>query len=40
MVEGRLTSRVAAELPLEKIGMAHAMVEQGRQVGGVTVAIG
>jgi NADPH2:quinone reductase len=40
MVEGRLTSRVAAELPLEKIGMAHAMVEQGRQVGGVTVTIG
>lgn len=40
MAEGRLTSRVAAELPLEEIGNAHAMVEEGRQVGGVTVTIG
>lgn len=40
MADGTLSSRVAAEFALEDIGAAHAMVEEGRQVGGVTVTLG
>ncbi|MGB0625429.1 MAG: NADPH:quinone reductase [Alphaproteobacteria bacterium] len=39
MDEGKLTSRVAAEFPLDEISAAHEMVEAGRQVGGVVVTI-
>jgi NADPH2:quinone reductase len=39
MAEGRLTNRVAAEYPLEKIATAHETVEAGRQVGSVVVTI-
>ncbi len=35
MAEGNWTNRVAAEFPLEEIGQAHVMVEDGRQVGTV-----
>ena len=40
MAEGKLTNRVAAEFPLEEIGQAHVMVEDGRQVGTVVVLPG
>ncbi|MBS28530.1 MAG: alcohol dehydrogenase [Alphaproteobacteria bacterium] len=39
MAEGKLTSRVAGEFPLEEIAAAHEMVEGGRQVGGVVVTL-
>jgi NADPH2:quinone reductase len=39
MAEGKLTSRVAREFPLDDIATAHELVEEGRQVGGVVVTI-
>lgn len=39
MAEGKLTSRVAREFPLDDIAAAHELVEEGRQVGGVVVTI-
>ena len=39
MAEGKLTNRTAQEFSLEDIGAAHALVEEGRQVGTVVVKI-
>ena len=40
LAEGRLTHNIAARLPLDRIGEAHELVEQGGAVGNVIIEMG